>query len=141
MGIAGVDRHLERASQRYEAGKGYSGYLISSLKPFLINDVDTYRDVRPVVDRKQYPFNSYLGMPLLVAGKMVGTLELASLSKNGFTACDLEILSMLSGQAGVALNNALLFQQEQQRSANSLAWRNWRNPLVRCVMHKTSSPR
>ncbi len=115
VGMPGVDRHLEKSLERYKPGKGYSGYLISSQKPLLINDVDTYRDVRPVVDRKQYPFSSYLGMPLLVAGKMVGTLELASLSKNAFTASDLEILKVLSGQAGVALNNALLFQQEQQR--------------------------
>ena len=110
VGLAGVDRRLERASQRYEAGKGYSGYLITNLKPLLIENIDTFREVRPAVDRKQYPFNSYLGMQLLVAGELVGTLELASLAKNGFSESDLEILRMLSGQAAVALNNALLFQ-------------------------------
>lgn len=115
VGMPGVDRHLEKSLDRYKPGKGYSGYLISQQEPLLINDVDTYRDVRPVVDRKQYPFSSYLGVPLMVAGKLVGTLELASLSKNAFTDSDLEVLRVLSGQAAVALNNALLFQQEQQR--------------------------
>jgi PAS domain S-box-containing protein len=115
VGLANVDRRLERASQRYEPGKGYSGYLISNRKPLLIENIDTYREVRPAVDRKQYPFNSYLGMPLLVAGELVGTLELASLAKNGFTDADLEMLRMLAGQAAVTLNNALLFQEEQRR--------------------------
>ena len=115
VGLTGVDRHLERASQHYEPGKGYSGYLISNLKPLLIENIDTFREVRPAVDRKQYPFNSYLGMPLLVAGELVGTLEMASLAKNGFTESDLEMLRMLAGQAAVTLNNALLFQAEQRR--------------------------
>jgi GAF domain-containing protein len=115
VGLTGVDRRLERASQHYEPGKGYSGYLISNLKPLLIENIDTFREVRPAVDRKQYPFNSYLGMPLLVAGELVGTLEMASLAKNGFTESDLEMLRMLAGQAAVTLNNALLFQAEQRR--------------------------
>ncbi|MBN2148577.1 MAG: GAF domain-containing protein [Anaerolineales bacterium] len=115
VGMPGIDRHLEKSLDRYLPGKGYSGYLILNQKPLLITDVDTYRNVRPVVDRKQYPFSSYMGYPLLVAGKLVGTLELASLSKSAFTPADLEILRILSGQAAVALNNALLFNQEQQR--------------------------
>ncbi|HSO26809.1 MAG TPA: GAF domain-containing protein, partial [Anaerolineales bacterium] len=44
-----------------------------------------------------------------------GTLELGALAKNSFSANDLDILSMIAGQAAVALNNALLYEAEQQR--------------------------
>ena len=115
LGMPGVDRHLEQSSDRYMAGKGYSGYLISARKPLMINDVDTFREVRPSVDRKQYPFNSYLGLPLVVAGELIGTLELASLGKQAFNEADLEVLNVLSGQAAVALHNAIQFQEEQRR--------------------------
>jgi PAS domain S-box-containing protein len=116
VGLPGVDRGLEKTSERYRADSGYSGYLISSRQPLLVKDVSTYRQVRPMLDRQRYPFQSYLGMPLLIAGNLIGTIELASLTKENYNESDLEILRLLSGQAAIALNNALLYQQELQRS-------------------------
>ncbi len=115
MGVAGVDRHLEKSVDRYAPDTGYSGHLVSTRLPLLIESVDAFREVRPAIDRKQYPFNSYLGIPLQVAGELIGTLELASLSKSSFGESDLEILRILSGQAAVALKNSLMFDEEQKR--------------------------
>jgi transcriptional regulator with GAF, ATPase, and Fis domain len=42
VGMPGVDRHLERSSDRYVTDKGYSGFLIGARKPLMINDVDTF---------------------------------------------------------------------------------------------------
>jgi PAS domain S-box-containing protein len=115
VGTIGIDRRLERARQVYRENEGYSGYLASMRKPLFIPNVEAFREIKPVVDRKQYPFNAYLGIPLLIAGDLVGTLELASLSCNAFDQNDLEVLRILSGQAAVALQNALHFQVEQRR--------------------------
>jgi len=115
VGMVGVDRHLEKATERYSPDKGYSGHLVTQRASLLIGNVDTFRMVRPIIDRKQYPFNSYMGVPLLMAGELLGTLELASLTRNAFSENDLELLQMLSRQAAIALHNALLYQTEQQR--------------------------
>lgn len=120
IGLAGVDRHLERGAERYRSDQGYTGYLITHREHLLVKDINVFRDARPALDRQRYPFQSYLGIPMLVGGKLVGTLELASLSKDNYSDNDLEILNLLSGQASTALNNALLYQQEQKR-ANELA--------------------
>ncbi len=116
VGLAGVDRSLEKASERYRADSGYSGYLITNRQPLIVKDVNAFRQVRPALDRQHYPFQSYLGMPLLNAGNLIGTIELASLVKENYSESDLEILRLLSGQAAIALNNSLLYQQELQRS-------------------------
>lgn len=116
VGLPGVDRGLEKASERYRADSGYSGYLISNHQPLLVKDINTFRQVRPMFDRQRYPFQSYLGMPLMIAGNLIGTIELASLTKENYNESDLETLRLLSGQAAIALNNALLYQQELQRS-------------------------
>jgi len=115
VGSVGVDRHIEMVVERYSAESGYSGFLVTQRQPLSISDVDNFRDIRPVIDRKQYPYSSYLGIPLQIAGELVGTLELASLNKEAFSLNDLEVLRILSGQAAVALKNALLFQGEQKR--------------------------
>jgi len=120
--FVGVDenRRLEVAVERYSQDQtgqipGYSGYLVTQRSLLVIGDVDAYRDVRPSVDRKKYPFNAYLGVPLVVAGNLVGTLELASLRRHAFGPGECEILRVLAGPAAIALNNALLFQAEQRR--------------------------
>jgi PAS domain S-box-containing protein len=115
VGQAGVDRHLERAMERYYPDKGYSGHLVTQRASLLIGNVDSFRTVRPAIDRKQYPFNSYMGVPLLMAGELLGTLELSSLARDAFSENDLELLQMLSRQATIALHNALLYQTEQHR--------------------------
>ena len=116
VGLAGVDRHIERSTDRYQVEQGYSGYLYNTRQPLLVKDINAFREVRPVLDRQRFPFQSYLGVPLLIAGDMIGTLELASLSKENYSENDLEILRVISGQASVALHNALLYRQEQQRA-------------------------
>jgi PAS domain S-box-containing protein len=115
VGQFGVDRHLERSTDRYYPDKGYSGHLATHRASLLIGNIETFRTVRPTIDRKQYPFNSYMGVPLLMAGELLGTLEMASLNRDAFSENDLELLQMLSRQAAIALNNALLYQTEQHR--------------------------
>ncbi len=63
------------------------------------------------------PIHSYLGIPLLAGGKLVGTLEAGQLSSGAFGAHDLNILHLISGQAAVAIRNAKLYEEEQKRRA------------------------
>lgn len=115
VGLSGVDRRLEKTQDRYQPDQGYTGYLVRQRSPLMIGNIDTFREARPVIDRKQYPFNSYLGTPLLLAGELVGTLELASLNRDTFNQNDLEVLRILSGQAAVALHNAVTYEEAQRR--------------------------
>ncbi|RMF48661.1 MAG: GAF domain-containing protein [Anaerolineae bacterium] len=116
VGTASGERHMEVTDDRYGPEDGYSGYLITQREPLLVPDVDSFRDVRPVIDRRRYPFHSYLGVPLTVGGELIGTLELAAVAPNAFSETDMEVLRMLSGQAAVALHNAILFREEQRQS-------------------------
>lgn len=113
----GSETQLEKSPERYNVNQGYSGYLITERRPLLINDIDSYLAVRPALDRKEFPFKSYLGIPLVVGGEQIGTLELASQKVEAFSPTDLELLNMLSGQAGVALQNAIIHYEEEQRVA------------------------
>jgi PAS domain S-box-containing protein len=119
MGVQGLDQHLEKTGDRYPLGEGYSGYIAKTLDPLLIDNVDEQHEIKPIIDRVKYPFQSYLGIPLVMGGELVGTLDLTSHTANAYTENDLELLRLLSGQAAIALHNALLYQDEQRR-ANEL---------------------
>ncbi|HIE56730.1 MAG TPA: GAF domain-containing protein, partial [Anaerolineales bacterium] len=123
FGIPGLDKRLEKTDERYPLGEGYAGYMAQTGQPMLIADVDEQTELRPIIDRKKYPFQSYIGAPLLVGGKLVGTIDLMSQASNSFSENDLNLLTLISGQAAIALHNALLYQDERHRSEelNSLA--------------------
>ncbi len=114
--ISNSERALNQMTQRYSPGEGYSGYLYRERKALLIPDVDKNFDVRPVEGRTP-GMRSYLGVPLLVGQEFVGTLELASRTSEAYREEDLAVVRLLSGQAAIAIHNALIYRQEQKRSA------------------------
>ncbi len=116
IGVKGLDRRVEEAIQRYPIGEGYAGRVADQRKPLLINDVDQHREYHPLIDRQKYPFHSYLGVPLQIADRLIGTIGLTSLDKNAFTENDVEIMELLSGQAAIALQNSLLYREEKRRA-------------------------
>jgi len=116
VGTPGVDRRLEKDVESYTTYQGYSGYLVIQRKPLFIANVSAFEEVRPAADRKRFPFRAYVGVPLMVAGEPIGTLEMASLTQDGFSESDLEVLLIIAGQAAVALHNSLMYQEEQQRA-------------------------
>jgi GAF domain-containing protein len=59
---------------------------------------------------------SELGIPLIVAGRIIGVLDIHSAKSNSFGADEIAILQTLSGQLAVAVQNARLFSQVSQRA-------------------------
>ncbi|HNB52065.1 MAG TPA: GAF domain-containing protein, partial [Anaerolineales bacterium] len=62
--------------------------------------------------------NAWLGVPLITPQRTIGCLAVLSASpESEFTREDQDLLTILSGQISVAIENALLFEQAQSRAA------------------------
>jgi PAS domain S-box-containing protein len=116
FGLPGSERKVEKTGERYTSETGYSGYLISERVPLYIPSRDDPQKARPQTNLQKYPLQSYAGFPLLIAGDLIGTLELGSTSPRAFTQDDLDLLKLIAGQAAGALHNALIYQEEQRRA-------------------------
>jgi PAS domain S-box-containing protein len=114
--VSNSQREIEQLSVRYSPAVGYSGYLCREHTTLLIPDVDKRFDLRPVEGRTP-GLRAYLGLPLLVGQEFVGTIELGSRTPDAFREEDLALVLLLSGQAAIALHNALVYRQEKKRSA------------------------
>ena len=110
------ESQLELSSDRYALGEGYAGHVAESREPLLVSDVETATELRPAIDRQEYPFRSYIGVPLTISGELIGTLAITSLAENAYDQNDLRLVDLLSGQAAVALHNALLYREEKRRA-------------------------
>ena len=117
VGLPGVERKLQLASDRYHPGQGFTGQLYQERKSLLVPDIDVRPDLRPAVEKLPIPVRSYLGLPLMVGSEFIGTLELGSMATDAFREEDLDLVRLLSGQAAIAIHNALLYHVEQQRTA------------------------
>jgi PAS domain S-box-containing protein len=117
IGMPGLDRKLEMASERYQQNQGFTGYLYSERKPLLAPVIAARPDLKPLAASLPVPMSSYLGVPLMVGTEFIGTLELGAMSPDTFREEDLNLIRLLSGQAAIAIHNALLYRMEQQRTA------------------------
>lgn len=74
---------------------------------------------------------SEIGLPLIVAGNIIGALDVQSTDANAFSAEDISALSALANQVSIAIQNADLFTQAQQsareieRTYRSYVTREW----------------
>jgi GAF domain-containing protein/nitrogen-specific signal transduction histidine kinase len=58
---------------------------------------------------------SYLGIPLIAGGELIGVLEAGQTSSGAFGEHDLNLMQLIAGQAAVALRTAKLYEEEQKR--------------------------
>ncbi len=85
--------------------------LVSARQPLLLS-----REQIPV-NGSAVKIQSYLGVPLMAGGELVGTLEAGQVGSGAFGQHDIDLLKLISGQAAVAIRNSILYQKEQRRAS------------------------
>jgi adenylate cyclase len=97
---------------RISAAKGIAGYVASTGQ--VVNISDAYTDPRfdPGTDQKTgYRTRNILCMPVYNAkGELIGVTQLINKHKGSFTNSDEAFLRAFNAQAGIALQNAQLFE-------------------------------
>ncbi len=110
---------LDQQPQLSRLGEGYSGWIARHKRPLLIGDLEQTPEFQPDPAQLDFPFQSIVGVPLLYGTnqEFVGTLELASYDIEAFTEQDLSLLEKLAGPAAIAIRNAQLYTQQENRVA------------------------
>lgn len=116
VGLVGLEHNIEKSTKQYKVGKGFSGHIAEKHEPLLVSSVTNFGDVRPIIGRTHHHFESYLGVPLLLEEKFLGTLEIMSRSEGMFTENDLAALTLISKHAAIAVYNSIVYQEEQERA-------------------------
>jgi signal transduction histidine kinase len=90
-----------------------AGWVVQTGEPLIIPDVNVDpRAYRQADKESSFVTRSILAVPLVAREKVIGVLEAVNKREGSeFGEEDLELLTVLSDQAAVAIQNALLFQQ------------------------------
>jgi len=104
--VAGIDN--------LRAGEGFSGRVIETGEPLVVSDLfSDSRLTRHVV--KEDGFHSAAVFPLVSRGKVLGSFFVITRDYREFPRQDVELLTSIGHQIGVAVENARLFTQVEQR--------------------------
>jgi nitrate/nitrite-specific signal transduction histidine kinase len=100
---------------RLALGEGFSGRVAQSGQPLVVRDVAADpRLTRTAVQDEG--LHSLAGVPLSSKGKVLGTLFAVTRGYREFTDQDVQLLTSIGNQIGVAVENARLFEAEQRRA-------------------------
>ncbi len=97
-------------------GEGFNGFVAQQCCPLVVDEIALdARLARPAVI--QAGVRSLVSVPLHSKEKLMGTLFATTYTPRNFSAEDINLLTSIGYQVGVAIENALLYRQAQQLAA------------------------
>ena len=140
---AGIDEAARSVIGDLPRGRGVLGMLISNPEPLRMADVSAH--VRSYGFPDGHPaMSTFLGVPILIRGEVWGNLYLTDKASGEFDEADEESAVVLSSWAAIAVENARLYRETDQRRAElerSLAALEATSEIARAVGGETQLDR
>ncbi|WP_231642521.1 GAF domain-containing sensor histidine kinase [Nocardia sp. NRRL S-836] len=111
----GVDERTRATMGHLPEGKGLLGLLIKEPSPLRLRDLSRH-DVSVGFPPNHPPMHSFLGVPVRVRDEVFGNLYMTEkIGAAEFTSDDEAVLQALAAAAGIAIDNARLFERSRMR--------------------------
>jgi len=119
-GSRGLDEQSAQFMERRSITSGISGKICETGAPLVFEDVGTdsrYKEISSGSKVTSLGFVTAAGFPIKVKEKVIGVLHLAHQKRRPFTPDELQLIESLAQEIGVAVENARLFEQVSQKTA------------------------
>lgn len=104
-------------SYRLKRNEGIAGWVVSNNRPSIVNNPAGDDRFSPKIDQAiGFETKRVLCAPLVVQGHPIGALELLNKRSGPFNKDDQELLISMAAALGVALKNATLYEESQERA-------------------------
>jgi nitrate/nitrite-specific signal transduction histidine kinase len=111
----GFHPHFIDEIDNLEVGEGFSGRVVESGQPIVIDDVSADSRLTRAVVRNEH-LHALAIAPLSSKAQVLGTLFALTRGYREFSDQDVQLLTSIGNQVGVALENARFFEREQRRN-------------------------
>ncbi len=109
--LLAAHRHFPEGLPRIKLGSGLSGCVAETGQALILEDVSKDPSLPDTVKEKMC---SAAIVPLRSKGKVNGTLGVNSLTRRSFQPGEIELLTTIGDQIGVAVDNARLYERQQE---------------------------
>jgi PAS domain S-box-containing protein len=103
----GISEQFAKTLSSRKIGEGASGRVAQSGEPLILEDIPS--DQRASVAAKREGLMSFAAVPLKSKAKVLGVLDLATRGQYRFTSQDIDLLTSIGSEIGVAIENAELY--------------------------------
>jgi signal transduction histidine kinase/FixJ family two-component response regulator len=139
LACRGVDIEEWRSQSRTSLC-GRAETVVQTRSPVVARNVETdARTYNPEIFRK-HRLISYLGVPLIAHGKVLGILGLYTRQEHVFTKEEVEFLNTLAGQAAIAIHNAQAYEQSRQQAAELETANKVKDEFLSVMSHELRTP-
>ena len=112
-----------RPKRSRPAGNHVTEYMIRMRQPLLIRDHFAEETLRLGISPNQTT-GSFCGVPLILYDRAIGVMAVHSAQERAFDEGHVELLRVLASEAGIAIENARLFSEEQKKSRHLMLLNN-----------------
>ena len=109
----GLPAEFAEQVETYVPGKGLTGQALASGQTVVCEDVLAVPELRPRVRLAR--FRSQISLPLKVAGKIIGVLNLNSKEPRTWGPDEMRWLETVAGQMAIAIRNVRLYEESKER--------------------------
>ena len=110
VAVTGWEHKSIQVGDKLNPGQGIIWRSFSESKIIYYPDVSEYPDELPCDFKSQ----SHVDIPLISKGRVFGILNAQQTEKNGFSEHDISVLQTLAEHVSIAIQNALLFEEEKK---------------------------
>jgi len=107
----GLEEEVERGV-RIPVGRGFAGRVAAESRPVILDDVDHADVLNPILREKG--IKSMLGVPLVVAGEVLGVIHVGTLVYRRFVGDDVELLTLVADRVALAIGRGRLHERTVQ---------------------------
>ena len=106
----GIEEEVERGV-RIPVGQGFAGRVAAAKEPVILADVDHADVLNPILREKGV--KSLLGVPLVIAGEVLGVMHVGWLRHRDLGSADVELLQLVGDRVALAIEHARAFEAER----------------------------
>ena len=128
------------ATARERVGRGIAGWVARTGVPLVINNEE---DIPPFLrpSLRGGMAHSAVCLPLAVKGRIIGVINLTKTAgQPPFTRGDAELLSVLAGQAAIAIENARLFEEMERAYQDLRRLDEIKSEFINVAAHELRTP-
>lgn len=139
MNYGGLSEEQAQRFETLELGQAMCGLVAQERRQIVLNqqEIATHPNAQEIC---AMGVTAYAGQPLMVHGRLLGTLSFASLTRTQFTPQETDLLQAISEQVAIALDRSELVASLQQQAEDLTQANQVKDEFLAVLSHELRSP-